>query len=555
MTSLLTTRFVAAGLLLAASLPEISCSGAPGDAAETVNSALASVSAENHRRHMEALASDAMEGREAGTAAYERAARYVAGRYEAFGLEPIGDDGTFFQQIEFLETRLVPGSARFSVAGPGGSVDLAFSDDFAIHGGFGREEETVTAPLIFLGHGIIAPEYDHDDYAGVDLSGGVAVVLSGAPPRFETDQRAFHSSDTEKRTTASRHGAVGFVTVLTPVDQERIPWSRVVSRLGSPGMRWVDEAGSPHEGFPDLAGAVTLSPEGAMKLFRLAGRDLDALFERHAAGATGSFPMGIAATIARRSTQERITSPNVVGLLRGSDPTLGGEHIVYTAHLDHLGIRPADGAIYNGAYDNAAGVATILGVAEAVAGMKPPPRRSILFVALTAEEKGLQGSSYFVRHPPVPAGSIVANINIDMPYLGFPIADVEGIGVEHSSLREALREAADRSGLALTLDPRPDLVRFIRSDQFSFVKAGVPGLNLKAGSTSSDTDIDGSAMRAAYLEDHYHQPGDDLDLPYNSAGAERYVRTALLLGLIVAAADERPTWNEGDFFGERFGRP
>ncbi len=542
----------ASALLL--SLAVLSC--AP-DPAELRDRAAASVSAEHHRRHMEALASDAMEGREAGTAAFDRAAEYVAGRYEAFGLEPMGDDGSYFQAIEFFETRLVEDSAALLLEGPGGVLPLALRDDFVADGGFGREEEAVTAPLVFAGHGIVAPEYAHDDYAGIDVKGAIVVVLSGAPPGFDTDQRAFYSSSSGKRTTATARGAVGFITVSTPVDQKRTPWSRVVSRLGSAGLHWIDEMGAAYEGFPQLAGSATLSPAGAEKLFGMAGRDLEALFEKHAAGETGSFPMGVTATVRRRSAQGRATSSNVAGLVRGSDPSLRDEVIVYTAHLDHLGILPAgrEDRIHNGAYDNAAGVAAILEVARIVSGMQPAPRRSFLFVALTGEEKGLQGSSYFVSHPPVAIGSIVANINIDMPYLGHPIADVQGLGVEHSSLQGPLAQAAAITGLALTSDPRPELVRFIRSDQFSFVKAGVPALNLKPGTASSDPGVDGAAMDADFLESHYHHPSDDLDLPYSPEGAGRYVRTALLLGLLVAEAGERPRWNAGDFFGERFARP
>jgi Zn-dependent M28 family amino/carboxypeptidase len=209
--------------------------------------------------------------------------------------------------------------------------------------------------------------------------------------------------------------------------------------------------------------------------------------------------------------------------------------------------------IYNGAYDNAAGISIALEVAGAMARLSPSPRRSVIIAAVTAEEKGLRGSDFLANNSPVPIGDIVANINIDMPYLGHPIADVEGFGVEHSTLYEALSRAAEKRGLTLTPDPRPELVRFIRSDQFSFVKRGVPGLNLKPGSTSSDPSIDGAALRTAFLQDHYHKTSDDLNLPFSDTGAERFANAVLTFGLIVANDDVRPKWKTGDFFGDRFG--
>ena len=222
--------------------------------------------------------------------------------------------------------------------------------------------------------------------------------------------------------------------------------------------------------------------------------------------------------------------------------------------MDHIGIRPGENGdeIHNGAYDNAAGVAIILEVAGALSGLTPAPRRSIIFAAVTAEEKGLRGSDYLANNPPVAITDIVANINIDMPYLGYPIANVEGFGVEHSTLHGALIRAAEQHNLVLTPDPRPELVRLIRSDQFSFVKQGIPGLNLKPGSNSSDPDIDGAELRNAFLHDHYHGPSDDLNLPFSEDGAQRFVRVLLAFGLIVANDDESPRWKDGDFFGDQF---
>jgi hypothetical protein len=506
------------------------------------------------RTHMAVLAADDMQGREAGTRGHLQAAIYVASRFADMGLQQFGD--SYFQDIDFLETRLVPGSAALALHGSKRDVVLEDGKDFVRSGGYGRSAESITAPLAFVGFGIQAPEYGHDDFAGIDVAGKILVVLTGAPPGFADNERAFYSSSAGKQALAARLGAVGLVTIRTPVDLERLTWPRMIDDAASSSMRWLEHDGSPHEGFAQLSGNAILSESGAAILFTLAGRDIEAAFDFYSGGGVDSFDFDITATMSRQSVQRRVSSPNVLALIRGSDPALRGEYLLYTAHLDHLGVHAGiDGDdIYNGAYDNAAGVATMLAVAGAIATMRMVPRRSIIFAAVTAEEKGLRGSDYLARNPPVAIDDIVANINIDMPFLGHPIANVEGFGVEHSTLHEALQRAAADLGLELTPDSRPELVRLIRSDQFSFVKQGVPGLNLKPGSMSSDTAIDGAELRATFLREHYHGPHDDLDLTFNEYGAERFARVALRLGLIVANEKIAPKWKEGDFFGKKFGR-
>ncbi len=518
--------------------------------------ALVTITGAGVRAHMEVLASDAMEGREAGTPGYERAADYVAAQFAALDLEPLGDDGGFLQQIRFFETRLDPASAALTLHAEGRDIPLEFRRDFVRSGGYGPAEETIKAPLTFVGYGITAPEYGHDDFAGIDVAGHVLVTFTGAPPHFATDQRAFYSSGRTKAARAVAAGAVGRLSVRTPVDQARRPWARYLPGIGRPGMRWLEASGVPHRAYPELAGSAVLSETGAEMLFAAAGRDLAALFESRAAGDTGSFALGLSATLARRSLQREIESANVIARLPGSDPQLASEHLIYTAHLDHIGIRPGFSGddIHNGAYDNAAGIGIILEIARAMSAMATPPRRSVIFAAVTAEEKGLQGSSYLAKNPPAPAASLVANFNIDMPFLGFPVADVEAFGAEHSTLLAAVTAATAAEGLALTPDPMPEEVRFVRSDQFSFVQEGVPALAFKAGSKSADPEVDGKAMLSEFLSQHYHRPGDELGLPYSSEGAARFTRAALRLGIMVANADERPRWNDGDFFGEKFAR-
>lgn len=512
------------------------------------------------RRHIEILAADDMQGRETGTAGHRKAAEYVASRFAQIGLQPFGDDA-YFQHVPLLETRLVQKSASMVLQRGNTVTTLEFGKDFIQYGGFvirknsfGIVYEAVTAPLVFVGFGIQAPGYNHDDFDGVDVKGKILVVFTGAPPTFSSDERAFYSSGAGKQALAVELGAVGIVTIRTPVDQKRLTWPRMLGFAASPDMRWLESDTKAHDGFPELTGNAVLSESGAEQLFDLAARNLDELFEHHSDGGTGSFELGMTATLSRQSSQRRVTSPNVLALLPGSDRELRNEYVLFTAHLDHLGIRPGENGeeIHNGAYDNAAGIAIVLEVAAALATLTPPPRRSVIFAAVTGEEKGLRGSDYLANNPPVAIRKIVANINIDMPFLGHPIADVEGLGVEHSTLHSALIRATEQRKIDLTPDPRPELVRLIRSDQFSFVKKGIPGLNLKPGSTSSDPDIDGATLRNAYLHDHYHSPSDDLNLMFSEDGAQRFVRLVLAFGLIVANDDKSPRWTDGDFFADRF---
>lgn len=515
----------------------------------------AEVSAERFRAHMSVLAVDTMAGRETGTEGYLAAARYVASQFAEFGLTPRGDQGSYFQSVPLLATKLVPGSTYFAVSRRGGELVLAFPNEYVMSGSFGGAEESITAPLVFVGYGIEAPQHGHHDFAGAGVEGKILVRLTGAPARFPADERAFYSSSWVKNELAVERGAVGVITMRSPADLPRLPWQRYLSAIGSSDMRWTGPDGTPFEAFPQLAVEAVLSEGGAARLFEFAGRDPESLFAYHEAGHTGSFEFGLSASMRRRSSTQRLSAPNVVAVVPGSDPRLRDEYLLYTAHLDHLGVRPGEGGddIHNGAYDNAAGVATILEVARILAARTDRPRRSVLFAALTGEEKGLLGSSYLAENPPVSIENIVGVVNIDMPYLGFPIAEIMGLGVEHSSLQAALERAAEDTGIRYISDPRPDLVRFIRSDQFSFVRRAIPGLNLKPGARSSDPAVDGGALHEEYLQRHYHYPSDDLGLPFSPPGAERFTRVALLLGLAVVDADQRPAWNRGDFFGQRFG--
>ena len=507
------------------------------------------------RSHIRFLADDLLEGRATGTRGYDIAAAYVASWFEGLGLEPAGTDGTFFQPFDTVEESLVPGSARVTVLGGDGEVSLESPADYLMSGSYVDRENRVTAPVVFVGFGVSAPEMDYDDLAGLDLRGKIVLLFSGAPASFPHDVRAYHSSGRVKYETLAKRGVVGVIAVSTREMARRYTWEDTVRGYGFHGMRWIGADGTVQGVYPGLEVGLSLSPAGLGKL--LAGTDVrqDELYETAESGAPGSRPLGREIRVERQSSQTERTTSNVAAILPGDDPVRRHEYVAITAHLDHIGVGPAkDGdTIYNGAYDNAAGVAVMLEVARALARDGRRPARSILFLAVSGEEQGLLGSDYFADFPTVPIDRIVANVNLDMPLFLYPMADVVAFGSEHSSLEGDVSRAAARAGLELSPDPLPEEVLFVRSDQYSFVRKGIPAVFFVPGFRSTDPAIDAGKIFTGFLQTHYHKPSDDLSLPFLKESAEAFTLANYWLVRSIADEPERPTWNAGDYFGERFG--
>ncbi|GGA80998.1 aminopeptidase [Arenimonas soli] len=499
------------------------------------------------------LADDLLEGRAAGTRGYDLAALYVANRYRAIGLEPAGDDGSYLQAVPLLEGRRERDGASFSFSRDGELIDFAFQDDFLPGVNYNAGTHAVTAPLVFVGQAVHAPELDHDDFDGVDVRGKIAVYFSGAPSDFPNTQRAFHASGRQKLTRLAERGAVGAVQIGNPVDEAKYPWARGARNWAMPGMRLVGPDGQPVDAFPQLRATASLGVHAARRLFEGADMDAEEVFARREAGTLEAFDLDGQATLAGRTTLARVTSHNVVGRLSGSDATLAAEHIVYTAHLDHVGIgAEVDGdGIYNGAFDNALGTAVMLEAATQLVAT-PAPKRTLLFVALTAEERGLLGAEHFASNPGV-EGTLVANINMDMPVFLADVTDVVPIGIEHSSLEDDVKAAADVLGIGLTADPKPEEVVFVRSDQYAFVRKGIPAVYLDAGIKARSPDVDALALYEDFLTGHYHQPSDETSLPIHYPSAARLAMLNAAIGRRVGDADQKPRWKEGDFFGRTFG--
>ncbi|MBX3712326.1 MAG: M20/M25/M40 family metallo-hydrolase [Lysobacter sp.] len=504
------------------------------------------------------LADDRMEGRETGTRGYDLAAEYVAKRFREIGLVPAGDDGSYFQAVPLLEARVEQAGAELRVTRNGRDIALRFQDQFLPAANFNAPEHRVEAAAVFVGQGVHAPTLGHDDFAGLDLKGKIAVVFGGAPARFDNDRRAFHSSSREKLRALVARGAVGAVFVNTPEDEAGSPWAQRAADWRASSMRLRGSDGKGLWTFPELRGIAYVSAASADLVFADGPRTAAQLFDAARAGTLKGFALPGTLTLAGRTTLKPIESRNVVAALPGGDPALAGESTVFTAHLDHVGIGPAveGDTIRNGALDNALGVAIMLEAARALK-TGPAPKRGTLFIATTAEEKGLLGAEWFATHPVAAAGTMVANINIDMPVLLAPSRDVVPVGVEHSSLKQVLDTAAKEIGVEQSPDPFPEEVVFVRSDQYAFIRTGVPAVYLMGGMVSADGERDPGRALQNFLRRHYHQPSDEATLPIVWSDAARLAALNARIARIVGDAKTRPTWNAGNFFGETFaaGKP
>jgi len=516
---------------------------------------LRTVTQERIEGHLRYLSDDAMQGRMTGTPEYDEAAAYVAQHFAEIGLEAGGEDGSWFQAVPMLARRIETESASVVFHQDGVENSQRWKEDFVMGGDVVRPETNINAEVVFVGFGINAPEMNYSDYDGIDVEGKIVAMFGGAPDTFSHNERAFYSSGLTKAEEAVARGAVGVIGLRSRLDQKRYSWKRISENAGvRPGMSWINLSGEAANYFPELQGGATINVPPAEELFSRAPISFEDALDAAEAGQTLSTPLGTEVTLARQTTHESISSPNVVGILRGSDPELADEYVVFTAHLDHVGTGVAiDGDhIYNGMYDNAMGSSILIETARSFAAMPVPPKRSIMFIALTGEERGLVGSDYYAHYPTVPSDSIIANVNLDMPLLLYPVGDIIAFGAEHSSLQGVIDVAIAAEEFDLSPDPMPEEVIFVRSDQYSFVKQGVPSVFLVPGFTSTDPAIDGESIWRGFLSTYYHQPSDDMTQPIDWPSALRFARANVRIGYAVAEDAQRPEWNEGDFFGDKF---
>jgi len=521
---------------------------------DAADEAMNTIRPEAIRADMRFLSDDALEGRGTGSRGYDIAAKFMATEFESLGLQPAGDNGSYFQSVPLRLAKPNETKTTLILSRSGKEETLTFRKDYISHGNPVLAETSVEAPVVFVGDGVTAPDQNYDDYQGIDAKGKI-VALTAEAPNFESSLKAHYSASEVKLQNAVVHGAVGVIFLDDPVFEGLYSFKEQVRDLSFPELRWLDKQQRPNDYFPELKGGAFLSLEATKKFFEGSPHSAEEVFAAMKAGKPLSFVMPLSAKIHNVTGLRDVASRNVVAKLEGSDPTLKNEYVVYSAHLDHLGIgEPVKGDnIYNGALDNASGSAILLEVARAFSGMKTRPRRSILFLSVTGEEAGLLGSDYFAHYPTVTKSSVVANINMDEDVMLWPLRDIVAFGAEHSSLDAVVRKAAARLGLSESPDPLPEEVVFIRSDQYSFVKQGVPAIFPVAGFKSDDPKIKPADIFKKWEETRYHQPQDDMDQPgLDFEAAVKYARFVFLCGFLITEDSQRPQWNKGDFFGERY---
>jgi len=517
--------------------------------------AMAEIRSEAIRADMRFLADDLLEGRGTATRGFDIAAKFVATQFEGMGLQPAGDKGTYYQNVPLRRLKPDPAHSSLVWSRGGKQETLTFGKDYLPGVDPARAERSVEASVVFVGYGVTAPEQGYDDYKGIDARGKIVALVFGAP-NFPSAIKAYYTSSKVKAMNAVAHGALGVIVLDDPVSEEMFPFSRFVKESVVPQFRWLDKQGLPSSYFPEIKGLAYLSLDATRHLFEGSSHTAEEVFAGAKAGKLFSFALPLTAKIRNATQWEDTQSPNVVARLEGSDPTLN-ETLVYSAHLDHLGIgEPVEGdTIYNGALDNASGSATIIEVARAFSRMDPKPRRSILFVAFTGEEAGLVGSEYFAHYPTVERDTIVADLNVDQVAMLWPVQDIIAFGSEHSTLDEVVRRAAERMHLTVSPDPAPEEVIFIRSDQYSFVQQGIPAIMPEPGIKSSDPKIKPMDIFMSWLSTRQHQPNDDMQQPgLDFEAAATFARYVFLCGFMVANDSQRPTWNNGDFFARHFAR-
>ncbi len=533
------------------SLAALSVAAAPAPIANRRMSPADSAAAARVRGHIEFLADDLLEGRGTGTRGHEIAASYVASQFQSLGLQPAGEQGSWYQWVPLRRARLVDGKNRIAMS-TGGAYEAVGEYDMGLRPSLTEAKRDITAGMVFVGYGISDAGVGMDDYAGLDVRGKVVVLLGGAPAGLPTEIAAHLGAD--KARAAAAHGAVGMLQIGGRQRATPKPGAPAVSLYSKrPTIDWIDKAGKSGDDMGSVR--VTLSASRAMqdKLFAGAARSFDAV--RKEMAVKGSRPRGFALrprlTIHSESSFEDFKSPEVIARLPGGDPRLAAENVVLMGHLDHLGInsaaKPGEDAINNGALDNAAGVATMLEAAHAFVASGKPPRRSVLFIANTGEELGLLGADYFASHPTVPAASIVGLVDLDMPLLLYPFTDVIAFGADHSTVARAVADAGRSMGIAVTGDPMPQESIFVRSDHYRFVTRGVPAILLATGYANG-----GEAQWKHFLAKVYHSPSDDLNQKIDWASAARYGELNYRISRSLADADQRPLWYRGDYFGDRF---
>jgi Zn-dependent M28 family amino/carboxypeptidase len=555
---------VAVGILFvsacnrASESPSAAASGAPAAAQVTPVTALPAVETAAILAHTKVLSSDEFEGRFPGTAGEDRTVEYLVSEFKKIGLKPGNPDGTYIQKVPLVGITPKP-TRQLTVTGAGKSRTVKWRDEMvawtrhvADTAGLSRSE------LVFVGYGVTAPEYNWDDFKGVDVKGKTIVVLVNDPQvpdsadpskldarTFNGNAMTYYGRWTYKYEEAARRGAAGAL-IIHETELAGYPYAVVQGFLGE---RF--DLVTPDKNMSRASIEGWLSLDAARSLLKMAGQDFDALKKQALTREFKPVPLGLTASIAISNTMRTVDSRNVLAKLEGSDPALRDEYVVYSSHWDHLGVgAPVNGdKIYNGALDNASGTATLLEMARAFTQVQPAPKRSVLFLMVTAEEQGLLGSQYYSVTPTYPLEKTVANINLDGVNQWGRTKDVTVIGMGASDLDDYLRDAAAEQGRALRPDPEPEKGFYYRSDHFNFAKQGVPALYTDTGVDFVGKPAEYSQQkRDEYTANDYHKPSDEIKPDWDLSGAAEDAQLLIAVGLRVANADRMPEWKPGNEF-------
>ena len=511
--------------------------------------AMATVDPERIRAHVRFLASDLLEGRGTGQRGGDIAAEYIATQFALYGLKPAGDNGTFLQKVPLEGIATQEGSTLALLPASGPPIELNYHTDFVAMDNTGKQRDEIDAPLVWMGYGIDAPEFNWNDYQDVDVRGKVLLMLVNQPPSddpkwFNGKALTYYGRWTYKFEEAARKGAAG-VILIHKTEMASYGWNVVRNSWSG------DRSYLRNDPAPKLALASWIQFDAAQKLARACGLNLEEMIA--AAGRRGFKPVPLPARVKATilSKVREFDSNNVIAKLPGSDPKLKEEAVLYSAHYDHLGIVPGmpGDNIYNGAQDNATGVGIVLEIARACAAAKQPPKRSLYFISVTAEEQGLLGSEYLGKHPPVPARDISLALNYDdVPTLGVP-EEVNVTGAERTTFYPTVERTAQQFGLAIVPDARPEAGHYYRSDHFSFARAGVPAFSINEGDMYRGHDREWGKQQAEdYVAHHYHQPSDEYRPSMDFRGDAVMARFGIALGWEAANQPALVEWHEGDEF-------
>lgn len=508
-----------------------------------------SISGERIRADVKFLASDLLEGRGVAARGGQLATEYIATQFALAGAKPAGDDGTYFQKVPLVGVETEPG-AQLSASGGGRTLSLKWSDDFV--GADERQQPAANfeAEAVFVGHGIVAPEFQWDDFKGIDVRGKVVVLFTNEPdstdPKFFGGRAlTYYGRWTYKYEEALRKGALAALIIHT-TPTAGYGWSVVRNSWGGEQSYVRVQPGG-----QALAFAGWVTEDAGSRILALAGRSVPELLAASNSRDFRPIPLGVKIAVKLRSKVTAQNTRNVVAMIPGSDPERKSEAVVFSAHWDHLGIgTPVAGdAIYNGAVDNASGCAMLLEIARAWAGLEQKPRRTAIFVSVTAEEDGLRGSEYYAAHPAVPGAKTAVDLNLDGLFAFGRSTSVVVTGAERTTLWPLVQEAAQRMSLAITPDPEPEQGHFYRSDHFSFARAGVPAFSIGQGPGLAGKPAGaGEALMREYDEKHYHQPSDEYQAGWDFSGLEELAKFTMLIGVNTANLEALPTWHAGDEF-------